>query len=42
MNTISFWPDGNGGTQNYPDDSTKIVVSYYDMAGETDGINLHP
>ena len=42
VNTISFWPDGNGGTQNYPDDSTKIVVSYYDMAGETDGINLHP
>jgi len=42
VNTIFFWPDGNGGTQNYPDDSTKIVVTYYDMADETDGINLHP
>ncbi len=40
-NTIFVWPDGNGGTQNYPDDSTKIVVTFTDMADETDGINLH-
>lgn len=41
VNTIFVWPDGNGGTQNYPDDSSKIVVTYSDMADETDGINLH-
>lgn len=42
INTIFGWPDGNGGTQNYPDDPSKIVVTYIDMADETDGINLHP
>jgi len=42
VNTISFWPDGNGGTQNYPDDSTKTVVSYYDMPTKPTEINLHP
>jgi len=42
VNTIFVWPDGNGGTQNYSDGSTKIIVTYFDMADEIDGINLHP
>ncbi len=42
MNSIFVWANGNGNTQNYPDDATKIVVTYSDMADETDGINLHP
>lgn len=41
-NTIFIWPEGNGGTQNYPDDASKIVVTYSEMADETDGVNLHP
>lgn len=35
------WPEGNGGTQSYPNDSSKVIVNYLDMADETDGINLH-
>ncbi len=39
--SLATWPDGNGGFQNYPDDSTKVIVSFTNYANETDGIDLH-
>ena len=39
LSTCMTW--SGGGVQNWPNDSTRIIVTNYSSSGQTDKINLH-